>query len=397
MMNGRVEYPLTHSTSPSETYAPYKPSPRIVPFEQPSCLGSTFVSKALRKSDQMHQTFEKSSLAMTLNLDDMIEFPKSQPKKTYKEDLECEIVMVKMPKCMSWLAYDEPIGDLDMMEDKVDNPSPQKPLNQTQLEDLGLNTYSHDISFSFRELPNVDEPKPQSLSNFPSLDVNLGDKRGSNPFINTYSPGFFEEINFFTDPGEGVRINPDSVARPVNFQNFKVKMDDPDITMEEYIRLEEEKARRHDFEEEFPAIVFKDVLMPEPESPCKLTEVVQEFKHRLAGIFSRRVHRVQVLEFERMTEEMGMDIDARLSIMHKDTEGLVVFTSHAWRRLFDSRRPLVRELMLDFLSTCRFDDLVLDLDADGVLSFQLGGARHTLSWRQFILAMVLHTTEEIDT
>ncbi|GJX66502.1 hypothetical protein Tco_0300845 [Tanacetum coccineum] len=65
-------------------------------------------------------------------------------------------------------------------------------------------------------------------------------------------------------------------------------MDDPDITMEEYIRLEEEKARRrgkvynwesatygkiwydedvHDLrsvENEFPAIVFNDTLMSEP-------------------------------------------------------------------------------------------------------------------------------------
>nr|GEV00472.1 ribonuclease H-like domain-containing protein [Tanacetum cinerariifolium] len=125
---------------------------------------------------------------------------------------------------MSWLdAYNESIGDLDMMEDKVDNPSPQstpqvlpsfevytppvthpkeveetigiqmevEPLNQTQLEDLGLNTYSHDFSFSFREVPKVDEPKRQSLSNFPSLDVNLGDKRGIDALINTYSPGSF--------------------------------------------------------------------------------------------------------------------------------------------------------------------------------------------------------------
>ncbi|GJY29340.1 hypothetical protein Tco_0405107 [Tanacetum coccineum] len=74
----------------------------------------------------MHQTFKKSSLAMTYKLDDMIELPKSQSKKKYKEELECEIVMVKVTKCMSWLdACDEPIGDLDMMEDKVDNPSPQ--------------------------------------------------------------------------------------------------------------------------------------------------------------------------------------------------------------------------------------------------------------------------------
>nr|GEV12856.1 UBN2 domain-containing protein [Tanacetum cinerariifolium] len=54
--------------------------------------------EALRKSYQMHQTFEKSSLAMTHKLDDMVELPELQPKKTYKEDLECEIVMVKIPR-----------------------------------------------------------------------------------------------------------------------------------------------------------------------------------------------------------------------------------------------------------------------------------------------------------
>ncbi|GJX16197.1 zinc finger MYM-type protein 1-like protein [Tanacetum coccineum] len=57
--------------------------------------------EALRKSDQMHQDFEKSSLAMTHKLVDIIDFPKSQPKKTYKEDLEYK------------------------MEDEVGNSSPQ--------------------------------------------------------------------------------------------------------------------------------------------------------------------------------------------------------------------------------------------------------------------------------
>ncbi|GJV59165.1 hypothetical protein Tco_1465265 [Tanacetum coccineum] len=66
----------------------------------------------------------KSFIAMTRKLDDMIELPKSQPKRTYNEDLKCEIVMVKKPKCMAWLD-DESIGDLDTMEDKADNPSSQ--------------------------------------------------------------------------------------------------------------------------------------------------------------------------------------------------------------------------------------------------------------------------------
>ncbi|GKA85102.1 hypothetical protein Tco_0806756 [Tanacetum coccineum] len=96
-----------------------------------------------------------------------------------------EVVRVKIPKCMSWLdAYDEPIGDLDMMEDKVDNPSPQsttkvlpsfkvytspvtypkeveetigilmevEPLEHTKLEDLGLSTCSQDLCLSSRFL-----------------------------------------------------------------------------------------------------------------------------------------------------------------------------------------------------------------------------------------------------
>ncbi|GJV41407.1 hypothetical protein Tco_1419847 [Tanacetum coccineum] len=89
MMNGGVEYPHTQNASPSEIKEPYEPSPKMY-----------------------------SSIAMTRKLDDMIELPKSQPKRTYNEDLEYEIVMVKIPKCMAWLD-DEPIGDLDMMEDKV--------------------------------------------------------------------------------------------------------------------------------------------------------------------------------------------------------------------------------------------------------------------------------------
>ncbi|GJX88496.1 hypothetical protein Tco_0340510 [Tanacetum coccineum] len=65
---------------------------------------------------------------MTHKLDDMIELLESRPKETNKEDLECEMVMVKVPRCMSFLdstnAYDEPICSLDR-RDKVDNPSSQ--------------------------------------------------------------------------------------------------------------------------------------------------------------------------------------------------------------------------------------------------------------------------------
>nr|GEX33442.1 hypothetical protein [Tanacetum cinerariifolium] len=134
----------------------------------------------------------------------MTELPKLQPKETYNKDLECKMVMVKIPRCMQWLdTYDDPIGDLDMIEDEAENPSPlstlkflpsfeiytlpvtypdeveiilgtpmeDEPLDQTKLEDVGLN--NHIISLSSKEVPSFDEPKPQPqpLPNCPSLDI----------------------------------------------------------------------------------------------------------------------------------------------------------------------------------------------------------------------------------
>ncbi|GKF40728.1 hypothetical protein Tco_0124070 [Tanacetum coccineum] len=49
-----------------------------------------------------------------------------------------------------------------------------------------------------------------------------------------------------------------------------------------------------------------------------------------------------------------------------------------------------------FFSTCRFNVRVLDLDTARTLQIQLGGLRCRMSWRQFILALSLHTPEEIE-
>ncbi|GJQ89947.1 hypothetical protein Tco_0001086 [Tanacetum coccineum] len=63
--------------------------------------------------------------------------------------------------------------------------------DQTQLDDLGLNNCNHDISLNNKEIPSIDEPEPQLLPKFSPLDVYLGDKRGTDPPINPYSPGSF--------------------------------------------------------------------------------------------------------------------------------------------------------------------------------------------------------------
>ncbi|GJS36247.1 uncharacterized mitochondrial protein-like protein [Tanacetum coccineum] len=129
-----------------------------------------------------YQLWKKTFYKETHKFDDMTELP----KKAYEEDLESEIVMVKIPKCMEWLdftnAYDEPIGILGTLMEV-------EPLDQTRLEDVGLT--NHNISLSYREIPSIDEPEPQFLPNFPSLDVNLGDKRGPKSPIKPHSPDSF--------------------------------------------------------------------------------------------------------------------------------------------------------------------------------------------------------------
>ncbi|GJU54353.1 hypothetical protein Tco_1228067 [Tanacetum coccineum] len=133
---------------------------------------------------------------MTHKLDDMIELPKSQPKRTYNEGLECEIVMVKMPRCMSWLddepiVYTPPVTHSEEVEETIGIPTEVGPLDHITLEDLGLNTNTHDLFLSSKGFPSVDELEPQLLPNFSPLDVNQGDKRGTDPPINPYRPGSF--------------------------------------------------------------------------------------------------------------------------------------------------------------------------------------------------------------
>nr|GEW63607.1 hypothetical protein [Tanacetum cinerariifolium] len=132
---------------------------------------------------------------MTCKLDDMIELPKSQPKRTYNKELECEIVMVKMPKCMAWLD-DELIADLDTMEDKAKNPSPQS-------------TPWVLPSFEIYTLP-VTHPKEVEETIGIPMEYILQEITNGN-----MRAGIFEEITkfFFTGLGDGVRINPDGVAK----------------------------------------------------------------------------------------------------------------------------------------------------------------------------------------
>ncbi|GKD71956.1 hypothetical protein Tco_1326046 [Tanacetum coccineum] len=97
----------------------------------------------------------------------------------------------------------------------------------------------------------------------------------------------------------------------------------------------------------------------------------------LETIWGRSVNQIHVLDFAWLTEGMRQTLGDQLRMVYTRDEGQELFTSHAWRRLFEIRAPLVREFILEFLSTCRMSDTEMGLDIADTLCFQLGGARRS--------------------
>ncbi|GJT59145.1 uncharacterized mitochondrial protein-like protein [Tanacetum coccineum] len=107
--------------------------------------------------------------------------------------------------------------------------------------------------------------------------------------------------------------------------------------------------------------------------------IVHSYEQRLETIWSRPVNRVYTLDFAGLTPEMSHNLAVRLRMVYTGEQGQL-FVSHAWRRLFEIRGPLVREFILEFLSTFRMGDTVMDLDTFDTLCFQLGEGGFGAYW-----------------
>ncbi|GKG13164.1 hypothetical protein Tco_0350124, partial [Tanacetum coccineum] len=68
-------------------------------------------------------------------------------------------------------------------------------------------------------------------------------------------------------------------------------------------------------------------------------DIMHNYEQRLEMIFGRSVNRVYVLDFARLTEGMRQTLGGRLRMVYTGDEGQELFTSHAWRRLFEIRGP----------------------------------------------------------
>nr|GEZ18249.1 hypothetical protein [Tanacetum cinerariifolium] len=104
-----------------------------------------------------------------------------------------------------------PMTYLEEVEETLGTQIKVEPLDETQLEDLDLNTCNYDLPLSPMEVPSFykPEPQPQSLTNCPSLDISLGKERGPKPPIKPHSPNSFrmkvvDNLTIHTPPSSHV-------------------------------------------------------------------------------------------------------------------------------------------------------------------------------------------------
>nr|GEW28967.1 retrovirus-related Pol polyprotein from transposon TNT 1-94 [Tanacetum cinerariifolium] len=101
---------------------------------------------------------------------------------------------------------------------------------------------------------------------------------------------------------------------------------------------------------EFPTIAYNDLKsksdpLIEPSVGGYDKGIAHNYEKRLETIWDRLVNQVYILDFVGLTEGMRQTLGDRLSMVYTGDEGQELFTSHAWRRLFKIRAPLVREFV----------------------------------------------------
>ncbi|GJT78764.1 hypothetical protein Tco_1045489 [Tanacetum coccineum] len=87
---------------------------------------------------------------------------------------------------LSFEEYTPPVTYSEEVEKTLGTPIEVEPLNETKLEEVGLNC-NHNTPLSSKEVPSFDGPEPQPLLNSPSLDVSLGNIIGPEPPIKPHS------------------------------------------------------------------------------------------------------------------------------------------------------------------------------------------------------------------
>ncbi|GKC41653.1 hypothetical protein Tco_1059375 [Tanacetum coccineum] len=157
-------------------------------------------------------------------------------------------------------------------------------------------------------------------------------------------------------------------------------MDDPNITMEEYIRLEEEKARKHGKVFKWETAKYGKIWYDEDIHDLRPVET------KFPAISFNDEVSSKTLSRKPMVSSLNDEIDFRVSFYDSDDEDYTIW--HLYHLVIKDTYGFVIRYEQELAERMR---MVYTRD-DGQ---EIGGARRSMTWRQFILALGLHTTEEM--
>ncbi|GKB49032.1 hypothetical protein Tco_0899785 [Tanacetum coccineum] len=124
----------------------------------------------------------------------------------------------------------------------------------------------------------------------------------------------------------------------------------------------------------------------------------KEFKKRLAEIQKKEIKCPEGLDFEEfdaLYERISLqNLNQFWHVSFEQDDGRII--SQACNRLFRIKEQVVREYVMDFLSSFTFRDHIKELDEVDTLVFQLGKEKRSMTMRQFIQALGLYTHQEMN-
>ncbi|GJS78239.1 putative reverse transcriptase domain-containing protein [Tanacetum coccineum] len=123
----------------------------------------------------------------------------------------------------------------------------------------------------------------------------------------------------------------------------------------------------------------------------------KEFHANYKTLLGKEIEGPETLDFADFGTMHGgralqeLDLFYHVSYRHEDR----TFTSQAWNRLFRIQELMIYEYALEFLSSFKFRDHVMELDIVDTMVFQLRGVKRSMTIRQFISALGLYTDAEM--
>ncbi|GJV64317.1 hypothetical protein Tco_1475145 [Tanacetum coccineum] len=217
-------------------------------------------------------------------------------------------------------------------------------------------------SFSYKIIPvnnmktdSENDNEKVNMPSFPSPEPTVSCFNDSDSFKDFENE--FRAIVYNDAPTSKSDLLTEPTLNPQNIDEFDSK---DETSLSEY---EDEEQNVLYFNDLFPFnFIQPDDLKSEKDNDDNEVDIIQSSGEQYGDIQKGGAQGACI-----RLDLMAEGLSARMLMEHMDAQGVRLFTSRAWRRLFDIRGLLLR------------------------------GARRRLRWRQFILALGLHTNEEMET